>query len=248
MDPRYTRQDLVRLSDCDADARLSLPAYFDLFMDVATLHAGELGIGLAELSPRHLFWLTVRTKIRIYRRPALSEPITVTTWPEKGGKLRCHRDYRLTDPLGTAAEGKTEWAVINTQTGRLTPLTDVYPPGLMDILPEESVWDAPFWRGGEDFDRQSPWAEYRVRSTDIDIGQHMNNAAYPRMVLGAFSNQELRETEIKEMEFAYRTPCFEGELLRLYRRRTPEGWEIGIFNPEGKLAALGRITGEHSIQ
>lgn len=244
MYPIYTRQDTVRLSDCDVSGRLAPNAVFDLFMDVATLHATQLGIGLAELSPRRLFWLTVRTKIKIYRRSALLEPISVTTWPEKGGKLRCYRDYRLTDAQGIAAEGKTEWAVVNTETARLTPLSEVYPAGLVDTLSDETVWSEPFARIREDFSGAEPWSSYTVRATDIDLGGHMNNAAYPRMALGAFTIAELRELQIRELEFSYRNPCFEGDALTLLRRRTDEGWELGAFAADGKTVLLGRIAGE----
>ena len=245
MHPIYTREDHVRLSDCDCTGRLALPALFDLFMDTATLHAGEIGIGLYDLSPRQLFWLTVRTKIKIYRRPALSEPISVTTWPERGGKLRCWRDYRLADALGVAAEGKTEWAVIHTGTGRLTPLSEVYPEGLEERLTDESVWSEPFGRVREDFADGEAWAAYTVRSTDIDLGGHMNNAAYPRMVIGAFSNAELAALDIRDMELHFRASCYEGDVLTLRRRAVDRGYEFGAFLPDGKTVLLGSIRQEN---
>ena len=243
MNPTYIRDDCVRLSDCDSTGRLSLPALFDMFMDVATLHADDLGIGFDDLRPRQLFWLAVRTRIRVHRRSDLSAPIRIETWPEKGGKLRCYRNYRLFDGESPAAEGKTEWAVIDTGTGRLAPLLEAYPAGLMDVLRTDSVWSEPFARVREDFSDGEEWAGYTVRSTDIDVGGHMNNAAYPRMVLGAFSNAELRDMDIREMDFAYRNPCYEGDELRLCRRRIESGWELGAFNREGKTVLLGRIGG-----
>ncbi len=71
----------------------------------------------------------------------------------------------------------------------------------------------------------------------------MNNAAYPRMVLGAFSNRELSELEIREMELYFRAPCFEGDTLTLCRRTTDTGYEIGVFLPDGKTVLLGKISG-----
>ena len=243
MERTLTREFPVPVSQCAADGRLSLPGVFNMFMDMATLHAKVLGIGLEELSPRGLFWLTVRTKIRVYRRPGLTEEISVTTWPEKPGKLRSYRDYVLRDTQGVAAEGKTEWAVINTGTGRLTPVEEVFPPELREALTDETVLPEPFSRIREQFAPEDAWASYTVRSTDIDLGGHMNNAAYPRMVLGAFSNRELEELKIREMELYFRAPCYEGDTLTLCRRPTDTGWELGAFLPDGKTVLLGKISG-----
>ena len=243
MERTLTQAFAVPTSQCAADGRLSLPGIFNMFMDIAALHARALRIGLDELSPRGLFWLTVRTKIRVYRRPRITEPITVTTWPERPGKLRSYRDYVLRDEQGTAAEGKTEWAVISTDTGRLFPIAELFGPELCALLTDETVLPGPFARIGEKFAPGEAWASYTVRSTDIDLGGQMNNAAYPRMVMGAFTNRELSAREIRDVELNFRAPCYEGDTLTLCRRATETGWEVGAFLPDGKAVLLGRMGG-----
>jgi len=244
LEQKWTREFPVPLSLCDRRGKLSLPGVFSLFMDIATDHAEHIGLGLGAMSARHLFWLTVRTRARLYRLPALEERVRLTTWPEKAGAMRCSRDYTLTAGDELLAAGKTEWAVLDTETGRPHPMQDVYPPELTAILTEETVWPEPFSRLREETEGAVSLGSYTVRSTDIDVGGHMNNAAYPRMLLGAFSSKELEALKIREMELCYRAPCYEGETLTLLARRTEEGFDLTALRPDGKAALLCRVLSE----
>ena len=235
----------VPLSLCDSTGRLGEPGVFSLFMDMATEHAESLGIGLEAMSRKHFFWLTVRTRIRFRRRPRLLEETELVTWPEKAGAMRCDRDYLLRTPGGEIlAEGKTEWAVLDTRTGRPAPMRDVYPEELTAILTEDTVWTEPFTRIREDFSDGEEFGTYTVSSADIDVGGHMNNAAYLRMLLGSFSTEERKAMTIRELEVCFRAPCFEGEKLTLRRRRSGGGWEAAALRPDGKAALLAVIRTE----
>lgn len=71
MNAQYSEQLNVMPSRADDQGMLSIASCFDLFMDIATKHAENLGIGLSALTPRNQFWLTVKTKVRFLRRPRI---------------------------------------------------------------------------------------------------------------------------------------------------------------------------------
>ena len=229
------------LSVCDETGRLSMPGAFRWFMDMAAEHAQRIGLGARPMLERGLFWLTVRTRIRLYRPPELLERVTVSTWPEKPGAARCNRDYTITAGDALLAAGKTEWAVMDQNAGRLHPVKNIYPPELSRQLTDETVWDEPFSRIGEDFSGAETLGVYTVSSSDIDIGQHMNNAAYPRMLFGFFSCAERREHPITDAELCYRAPCYEQQRLTVRCRREPGHLDAGIFDEEGKTVLLARL-------
>ncbi len=239
MDPVFSLDYLIPASLCGADGRLSLQGAFSAFMDIATEHAERLGVGFSALAPRSLFWLTVRTKIRYYARPAMTERTRLITWPEKPGPMRCSRSYELRRGEELLVAGRTEWAVINTATGVLVPSAELFPPELSFDRPA-ALADA-YVRIPDRFGDLAPFAEYRVRSTDIDLGGHMNNAAYPRALLGAISNAELRARGIGTVDLSFRAPCYEGELLELYKKE-----ENGILDLRmargGDTILLARMT------
>ena len=230
---------LVLPSWCDDTALLSVPSLFAIFQDLASEHAPLMGMGAPDLAKDGLFWLTVKTKIRIHRRPEMLAAMHAESWPEKPGRIRCNRYYRLTDADGLLAEGKTEWAIIHLESGKLIPTAQAYNQSLSHL--EEVLLPEPFARIREDFSDAETVETYCVRSTDIDLGHHMNNAAYPRVMLGGLSTAELSAHPVREMEVIFRSPSYEGEALTLCRRETEGGLELALLHADGKAAALSRI-------
>ncbi|MCR5826086.1 MAG: hypothetical protein K6G54_05950 [Oscillospiraceae bacterium] len=237
METRYTRPLTILPSVCDSSARLGVPDAFSLFMDVATEHSTVLGCGLDVLGPRGLFWLTVRTRVRFYRRPKMFERATLSTWPERPGKLRIDRNYLIELDGTPLVAGKTEWTVLDQTTGRLHPMADIFAPDA-DYHPA-TVWDEPFTRSRDE--ALEPFARYTVRSTDIDLGGHMNNAAYLHALAGLFSCADWQGMHIRELEIAYRSSCYEGDVLVWQKREHGDTIDLRAALDDGSTIALGHI-------
>ena len=240
MEAAMQHQLTVLPSVCDAGAKLSVPDTFALFMDIAADHAASLGLGADAMFARGLFWLTVKTKVHFLRRPRLMEKVTLHTRPLVPDRVRSIREYRLTAGEELLAEGKTEWAVIETATGKIHPMADVFSEALE--LGREPAYTAPFCRIPTDFSEAEQIGTYRVRSTDIDLGGHMNNVAYLRALLGLLPLQELKTMPQAEVEIAFRSPCFEGETLTCFRRISEAGWDLAAVKPDGTPAVLVRCA------
>lgn len=235
MENVFEKDVAVMSSMVDAQGRMGIPAIFDLLMDLASEHAERLGVGFHAMAGHHAYWVAVRTRVRILERPALLERITARTWPGKPGMVKCDRFYRLSRDGAVLAEGRTEWVGQDTDTGRVLK-TDAYgyPAGL-EHLPER-VCQEPFTRFREQPAPEALCAQYTVGSRDIDLGRHMNNVAYVRLLLGTFSVAELEDMDIAEAEIAYSMACREGETLSIYRRRDEEGWHFLVQKPDGTAA------------
>jgi len=229
----------VPISLCDDRSLMSYPAIFSLFMDLASEHGPEIGLGLDDLGKKNLFWLTVKTKVKVHRRPDMLTPVAASTWPEKPGRVRCNRYYTLHCGEELLAEGKTEWALIDTVSGRLCRFADVYPQDLPHI--DDTVCDEAFTRIGEDFSDSVCLGTYTVKSTDIDLGRHMNNAAYVKALFGFFTTGQLAKMDITDIEVTFKNACFEGEELQVYRRDANDGCEIGFIKADGKSAFLAKL-------
>lgn len=237
---KYCTDIRIMPSQTDFVNRLGYYETFRMFMDLANSHAEKLGIDQLTLMNRNLFWLTVKTRIRFYRRPLMSDTVEGQTWPLKPGSLRTDRCYRLCDSQGPLAEGRTEWAIMDLSKGRLANLTEIFPQDL--VFNEESF---PI----EDFPRIVPAdgsyeikGTYGVTSSDIDMGQHMNNAAYVRALIGMFSVQELKDMDIKEITVVFKTSAHEGDVLSMPFRRTGNTMETGLYFQDGKPSLLAQIV------
>ena len=227
---RYEIMREIGPSICDFEGKLSYAEAFGLFMDIASAHAEMLGIGVKAMAQKNLFWLTVKTQINFIRRPSMLQGVSLQTYPEKPDKMRGNRSYILGSAGEVLMTGKTEWAVINTQTHKLVPLDGIYPEELnFDTAP---ACPEPFARIADHFEETVPYAEYRVRSTDIDVGGHMNNTAYARAVMGTFSVAELKSMNINRMDIIFRSSCYEGDRLDFRRKQTETGLDIRVSRGE----------------
>ena len=242
MQAKMEKEMRVLIGMCDHMGRMSIPSIFSLFMDLATEHGSDIRLGIDDLAEKGLFWLTVKTKVRIMERPEMMSDIMAETWPETPGRASCNRYYALRKEGRTIVEGKSEWAIIEKDSGKLRKLAEVY-PGDIEHCPD-TVCDGPYMRLSKDFSGCEEIGRYTVRSTDIDIGQHMNNVAYVKMLFGAFSCRQLEAYNIREAEIAFHIPCLEGEEITILRREGEGAVEIGMLNGEGKTAAIARLVTE----
>lgn len=239
MGEKLTKEAIIPISLCDFDGVLGIPETFSMMMDLATEHAQSIDLGISSIGKKSLFWLAVRTRIRFIRRPKIEERVSLSTWPEKPQRLRNNRSYLVEKNGERLVEGKTEWAILNTETGRLVKGDDVYPKGL-DFEPE-SVFDDPFERVKDSFEESEQFAQYTVRSTDIDLGGHMNNAAYPRALFSVFSTEERKAMKLSGIDVRFVSPSFEGETLLLYRHQNEEKTEYAMKKQDGTTVLLAAV-------
>lgn len=241
MSNKLTVNSSVKLSQCDNTARMSIYSIFTQFMDMATEHADALKVSSKELGDE-LFWIVTRTKVHIDRRPEISEPITLSTWPQAPVRVRSNRCYTISDSDSVIISGKSEWTVLNVNSGKLMRLTDVFPadtPFCEDIAVEE-----PFARVNADFTDAEVIGTYKVSSSDIDMVGHMNNSAYIRALCSMFTTKDLSDNEITDIDIAYKAQSYEGETLTVRAKPTEEDntTDYAMVKEDGTIAVTVRIT------
>jgi acyl-ACP thioesterase len=83
---------------------------------------------------------------------------------------------------------------------------------------------------------------YTVKSTDIDIGNHMNNALYVRAFFGFISCDDLTNSEPTEIEIAFKSPCFENEVLNVKQIKTEENLYLAFLHEDTTVASVIKLT------
>jgi acyl-ACP thioesterase len=161
---RHTYTTQVTLGDAAPDGRARLDALARYLQDTA--YDDVRDAGLAENGA----WVVRRTRIDIERFPVFGEPITATTWCSGLGRLWAERRTSLAGVESTAI-----WIHLDPATGRPRPLDDeqlgIWRPSAGDRKVKARLThpDPP------DGARAHDWA---FRRADLDIAQHVNNAAY----------------------------------------------------------------------
>lgn len=229
----------VFTSTCDSEGNISIPSVFSIFMDLATEHGTEIKMGANDLMKKKCIWLTSKTKIIFHKLPKFMDEVELETWPEKPGNVRCNRYYTLSKNNELYIEGKSEWAIINYETQKLTKLSEVYTEGLTHR--EDKVCTEPFARLSGDYEDAKVLEHYKIRSTDIDTSHHMNNVAYVKMIFGAFSTAELNKMSFKEIDVLFKSQSFEGETLTICKKEIENGFDIGVLHNDGSAAVSARF-------
>ena len=236
-----TKESLIPPSRTDANGKLSYTGCLEMFMDIAAEHTEILGIGISQLAPKGMFWITAKTKAHFYRRPRITERVTLSSWPESLSSSRCIRDYRLSKGDEVLAEGRTQWAIVNVTDGSLVNTQNLYPEDLN--VKDESFALSDFERIDCRFDSE-PFARYTVQSTDIDLGRHMNNVAYLRALQSTFTVKEWLYADITELELQYRKPCYEGDVLEFRKMDTGDAVYIkGSIGEDTCVCMIIRYAG-----
>ncbi len=241
MNPTHTIDMFMPSSRCGYNGTLGLSDCVCLFLDIASEHAEMLQLGGDEMAANNCYWVCAKTRVHFNRMPKICEKVALTTWPEPQDRISANRDYELTDSEGNVlAAGKTQWVIVNTETGRMMPTDSIYPDGLIPL--EKKACPEPFSRIRDKFDDDAI-KTYTVLSTDIDINRHMNNAKYFTAFFSLFSISEIEAMNVRTMEVQYKNPCYEGDVLHFFKRDTEDGGaEYKAALADGKTIALYRVN------
>lgn len=241
----FLRDIKILPSMCDGDSRLSIAAALDEFQNTATLHADTFDIGPDGMNRRYYFWIITKTRIHINRMPEMMDDVVLRTWIQAPERICCERDYSISMNDEVLAYGRSIWAVISRDTGKLVPMKGLYPELDFCVAPPD---DKAFLRLGKKFDGAEEIGSYTIRSIDIDLGGHMNNVNYVRAMLGCFTTEEIKRFNISQLELNFISQSYEGETLTFLKKTAEDGGEqngglfdIAAADPDGKIVFVARV-------
>ena len=231
-------------SQCDETLHLSVPAALAVCQDIATLHAGEMGVdGGTFYKKSNAYWVVSRIRLKMLRRPAMLDEITAETWPSAPAGVRCDRSYLISMGGEHLIEGRSEWTAIDADTRKLVRLEKTcYPKNL--LYREGRALDEDYHRLRDDLQPEDRVMERVVRATDIDFAHHMNNVVYPRMMFDTFPAGYWETHEPRSIEMRFMNECHENETLTIFRRREEDGFRFAVRGEGGETAFLSLLETE----
>jgi acyl-ACP thioesterase len=216
------------LSDAAPGGRVRVDAMARWLQDAA--YEDVLDAGVAELS----LWVVRRARIRVERFPRLGERVRVRTWGSGTGRLWAERRTSVIVDGADApvVEAVGLWVHLDPETARPVPPPEPVQRVYADAAAGRVVkarlrHPAP----PEDAVR----AAWRFRSGELDVAEHVNNAAYWTPLeerLGAGPEPGALDAEIE-----YREPAQAGDVTLL----SAGAW-LWITAPDG-LVHASIVTG-----
>ena len=230
---KYETKIILYNSYFDVNERLTPKSILNIFQDVASHHAEEIGVGFDDLITLNLYWVLSRIKFDIISMPYINQEVIVQTWPHEKGRIDFDRDIKITSLDGnTLIIGTSKWCVIDTQTRMLQRSTNVNYNGTHLNIVNYS----------EKFNKISipdvnpiHIYDYKVYFSDLDHNNHMNNTNYATLVSNVINNKC-----IKHFEINFLNECLYNDIINISLIQT-ETNEIVIGTVSDKKAFVALV-------
>lgn len=192
MNRKLTLHATVPYSDVDRTEVLLLKGVFKYLQEAAIAHANLFDTGTAAIATRGETWVLNRIAVGIHRYPRYDEKLRIETWSRGIKGFKGYREFRVFDaadqPLFT---GSSLWLYVSVRTKSIVRV----PAELAATFPKHD--DGVFCPELETLEFAAPVPEasrvvpIAIRFSDIDVNDHVNNAAYPDLLQAALARAGL---------------------------------------------------------
>lgn len=217
-EPKYFLDEsfTVRSYESGVTNHVSLPTLCNYMQEVAGLHADSLGWGIRKLQEDGLTWMLSRLHLKVARYVSWGEKILLRTWPSgMKGRLIATRCFQGADGSGgEVLQAHSEWLYVDMRAQKIVKLPetffDLVPAGTPDLVFDDI--------GGKITKLPSITSsvEIRVRLSDLDFNDHVNNVHYAEWMLEALPmgmGPANVGTGPTEMDIVFRAAAKAGESL-----------------------------------
>lgn len=266
----YSFDSVIRYSEIDEDATLSITSLIDYLQDCALFHSEAVGHGVIHAATPNLRWLLSAWEIQIARLPRFAEHVRTSTWATQFKGLFAHRNFTMvTDDGEELVRADSQWFMFDHATGRpVRPPADETDAYAADLAHDKPLAMPPLVRAipvkGDGVGEPIAANPVAVTHAYIDTNHHVNNAQYVRMALIAMTEagilSEARSSQVRRLDVQYReaaklgdTVCphvrlLSGEALRanLDERELASvrlGCTVSLDDERGRAYAVVRVRG-----
>lgn len=212
----------VTSSKVDKNHRLRCDAILNIFQDLATSHATEMGMSFVELKEKsNAFWVLSKIRYSLNGNIHQGDSVECKTWPLQPTAFRFIRDFKLTGNNGQVL-GSSEWCVLDWTTGGIRKFSSLNYPEDLEHISERSEGKE-FSRLKEEIVDSDLCYEYKALYTDIDCNGHVNNVSYSKMALNAFTPDEFDEYAFNGFEIHFTSQTYFGDIIKIYKKTVENG-------------------------
>ncbi|MDE5867812.1 MAG: hypothetical protein K2H02_02600 [Anaeroplasmataceae bacterium] len=191
----------IQARDVDCNDVIKPLAILDIFQDIASTHATELGIGYEVIKKRNFAWIVMYQQFEIKKVPGFAEHIKISSWPKPKGRLEFGRELLIQNSQGeTLVQGISTWVVLDMQSLNLVRASEIELNGIYEEY--TNYPDKPKRKLNLSKELITDSFNYQVTYDDLDHNGHMNNAKYINII---FNHYPLYGTKkyIYKAEIAY---------------------------------------------
>lgn len=176
----YSKEFTIPYYDCNKLGYVKPVALLEYLVETSSLHSDDIGSGLEDLTKEDYGWILSRWKVKLYNYPRAREKIQIQTWASDFEKFYANREFKIYDESNNLIlKASTLWIFMSLKRKRPIRI----PKNVIDSFnyKSEKNFDE-FFKFEDDF-KDNISMDFRVRKTDIDYNNHVNNAKYLNWIL-----------------------------------------------------------------
>ena len=239
--PAHNREIYIASSLCGAEPKMDLYHSFLLMQDCFSEYLHLLNCDNVRIREEFShYWVILRSRITLGDMPAWDDTSRAHTVMVRRSALFVELETELTHRDGSlVALGRQQLCVLNIADHK---------PCKLDFLPElfaqppAQAKDPSRWAGAFDpKTEEEPVYQMQIRSQDVDSNGHMNNIAYVRAMLGAYSVEELNSRPIAQAEVQYINESYENNRLSVMRADSGSESHVQLCDAQGNHVTMMKI-------
>ena len=243
----YKENYTVHSYEVDTNANALLTAIGNYIQDIAGKHAEILGFGFEDMMKKNQYWVLSRLRIQMMKFPVWNQEVVIETWPSGIDRLFANRDFRIFNGKGELfGNASSAWLIIDRRSRRPQnpdSLIGQYPN--LNVSPDKkSLEKLPAIDGGNDY------LPYRVKYSDLDQNNHVNNVKYLQWILDSYPDDFCAKNRIVTFEINFLSESSLGERIRIesvYPDQSQIVYHHALFlMDDEKEICRARITWEHT--
>lgn len=221
---QFSKEFEVGSYQVNPDGTITWTSLADLFQEIAWKHADSADFG-RNLVESRLMWALARMEIRIKRFPRWGDKVRIFTGGRGADKLFAFREFLVWDQNEQVlARGMSSWLLLNMETKRIQRPEGVLSPALFDPTKKPDWQPEKIGISGDLVASEV----IKVRLSDLDLYNHVNNTSYIRWVENLLFDQGIKAEKVA---INYLAECLEGD----------EVW-LGLFKSESGFLLEGRVA------
>ena len=228
MNSNYKKEFEVHYYEINKYQEATPVAIINYLEETAIAHSEFVGYRLERLKKDGYGWVLNRWSINIEKYPLWGEKILVETWPSRFEKFYANREFKIFNGNGIEiGRASSLWIFMNTEKRRPTripySLAEAYKiNGEIEIVP--------FSKEFEKVEHSSYEKGFKVRRSDIDTNNHVNNTKYVEWLLEGIPDEVYNNYNLSCIEIIYKKETYHGSSVYVNCSDKYEKYDIIEFD------------------
>lgn len=210
----FTKEYELHYYEVDKNLKGNMSTIINILSDIGTKQSEELGSGMTELLNQNMTWVFYNYHIKIFRSPVYGEKLYVSTEPTGFKKYYALRNYEIKDINGNViVSANAIFLLINTEKRRMIRIPEdqyeIY--GVHSDL--KGDFKIPKLERLEKFKYKD---NFKVRYTDIDSNDHVNNTKYIEWAIETLPEEIVNNYVLDEVRVTFEKECKYGEEVKVF--------------------------------